>query len=842
MSNLTPLMFQYERLKKQYPDCIIFFRLGDFYEMFGEDAKYASSVLQIVLTARQGRPMCGVPFHSAENYLSKLVHSGKKVAIVEQLEEPTKGKKIVERDVIRVVSPGTLTSENVSSLTNSFVLSVYPFSPRGGEHQENVMNCVLADVTTGEMIAQIVPESDFRGFIRSFDKIKEVVFPEGFDVSKYFDEPVFSAPLEKSFFCEHEGRQKLKELFKVASAEGFEMDEKGLLAAFSALFSYLEKSKISILASVRKVSRRRRGENLFIDAASIRNLELVENLSDSSSRNTLFGVLNKTLTPAGSRLLKRRILSPSAQVEEIKKRQSEVKFFLEAPSLAEDVSAVLSGVADIERSLARISLGSGVPKDFMNILTTLRKAESLKKKLENSVFGEIDLIDSLRRLLERAVYLDAEGYVRIKPEFNPRIKEIDKKLAVYENWLDEFQKNERTRLDISKLKVGYNSVFGYYIEVSKANLAKVPPEYKRKQTLVNCERFITDELKEKETEILILKEEKERLRKAVWQTLSEDVKKFGGRIKNLSQKIAEIDVALSFAAVARGNRYTMPDIGEYSEIEIENGRHPVVEKLAAEVFTPNSVKLDSGENQVMLITGPNMAGKSTYIRSVALCVIMAQAGAAIPASSGRIGIVDRIFTRIGSGDNLAQGASTFMVEMIEAANILNNSTEKSLIVIDELGRGTSTYDGISIAWSCLEYIAKDSRHPRCLFATHFFELVELENSFENIKNYHLAVREFQGKLHFLHKIERGSADRSYGIHVAELAGLPPETIEKAREILQELEAHQFSRAESSRQIPLFETKDEKYREIAQKILRTDIDNTKPIDALKLLEELKKDIK
>ncbi len=827
-------MSQYERLKKKYPDCLIFFRLGDFYEMFGEDARYASQILQIVLTARQGRPMCGVPFHSAENYLSKLVNSGKKVAIVEQLEEPSKGKKIVERDVVRIVSPGTLTGENVPPAANSFILSVFP--------EDKVINCVLADITTGEMVARTVKEKEFRGFARSFDKIKEVLFPEGFDISKYFEGPVFRVPLDKSFFSAYEGRQNLKELFKVASVEGFEMEEKGLLAAFAALFAYLERSKLSILSSVRKISRIRSGENLFIDSSTIRNLELVENLSDGSSRNSLFGVLNRTLTAPGARLLKRRLLSPSARMEEIKKYQSQVRFFLEDSALSEKVEKILSGMPDVERSATRISLAGGIPRDFMNILDVLLKAEELEKTVAAPVFGGMDLIKDLKNVLSTAIYRASDGAVRIKPEFNPRLLEIDGKLTVYEKWMREFEEGERKRLDISKLKVGYNSVFGYYIEVSKANLSKVPPEYKRKQTLVNCERFITAELKEKETEILILREEKERLKKGAWQALSGEIKKFLGRIKNLSQKIAEIDVARALAASARTNRYVLPEIAESSEIEIEDARHPVVEKIATEVFTPNSIKLDRGENQIMLITGPNMAGKSTYIRSAALCVIMAQAGSAIPASSGRIGIVDRIFTRIGAGDNLAQGSSTFMVEMIETANILNNSTEKSLIVIDELGRGTSTYDGISIAWACLEYLAVNRHRPRTLFATHFFELVELENEFSNIKNFNVVVREFQGKLHFIHKIERGPADRSYGIHVAELAGLPKVAVKKAREILRELEAHQFERsAEKSAQMPLFEPKEKRYEEIVEKLKRIDIDNTKPVEALKLLEEIKNDV-
>ncbi|MCD6310968.1 MAG: DNA mismatch repair protein MutS, partial [Elusimicrobia bacterium] len=413
-------------------------------------------------------------------------------------------------------------------------------------------------------------------------------------------------------------------------------------------------------------------------------------------------------------------------------------------------------------------------------------------------------------------------------------------LSVLEEWIAGFEAAERKKLGIPKLKVSFNSVFGYYIEVTKVNAEKVPENYIRKQTLVNSERFITHGLKEKETEILILKDEKKRIEKEAWKTLADSVKAVLSPLKELAAKIAEIDVARSFADTALAGNYIIPEVNDGDEIDIKDSRHPVVEKIHAETFTPNDINLNRKNNQVMLITGPNMAGKSTYIRQTALCVIMAQAGGAIPASSAKIGIADRIFTRIGAGDNLVQGASTFMVEMNEAANILNNSTEKSLIIIDELGRGTSTYDGISIAWSCLEYIAEDARHCRCLFATHFFELVELEEKFDNIKNYNVAVKEWQGKLHFLHKIEKGPADRSYGIHVAELAGIPQSAIKRARQIMGELESQHLreEKPAASNQISFFDDGAGKHDEVIKKIKNADTDNMRPVDALTFLDKLK----
>jgi len=832
MGGSTPVMGQYEKIKSSYPDCIIFFRLGDFYEMFGEDAREASKILQIVLTSRGGRPMCGIPYHAADNYLLKIVASGRKVAIVEQLEAPSKGKKIVDRGVVRVVTPGTLTEDNLHPEKNNFILGVYP-------HRE-FFGCVMADISTGEMLARKVPEKDFPGFLKSADKITEIVYPEGDGCEKYFGEDIFKAGVDKSFFSDYEGRQKLQDLFNVNSVRGFDMDEGILLSAAAGLLNYLAGTKLDILPSIKSISRMRSGDNLFMDASTIRNLELVENISGVSSSATLFGALNRTLTPAGSRLLKKRILNPSARIDVIRLRQKEAQCFMEDGELKEAAGAALSSVKDIERSSSRIAVTGGRSADFMNILSTLKAAEILDKKLKGGVFGDLNFLPDLMKILAKAVVRDENGQAVINSSFDPRMEECCGKLSVLEKWIADFESVEREKLGIPKLKVSFNSVFGYYIEVTKVNAEKVPENYIRKQTLVNSERFITHELKEKETEILILKDEKKRIEKEAWKTLADSVKAVLSPLKELAAKIAEIDVARSFADTALAGNYIIPEVNDGDEIDIKDSRHPVVEKIHAETFTPNDINLNRKNNQVMLITGPNMAGKSTYIRQTALCVIMAQAGGAIPASSAKIGIADRIFTRIGAGDNLVQGASTFMVEMNEAANILNNSTEKSLIIIDELGRGTSTYDGISIAWSCLEYIAEDARHCRCLFATHFFELVELEEKFDNIKNYNVAVKEWQGKLHFLHKIEKGPADRSYGIHVAELAGIPQSAIKRARQIMGELESQHLrdEKPAASNQISFFDDGAGKYDGLIKKIKNADTDNMRPVDALTFLDKLK----
>ncbi|MCD6423526.1 MAG: DNA mismatch repair protein MutS [Elusimicrobia bacterium] len=833
MSDLTPLMRQYERLKKQYPDCILFFRLGDFYEMFDEDAKTASNILQIVLTQRQGRPMCGVPFHSAENYLLKLIQAGKKVAVAEQVEEPLKGKKLVERDIVKVLTPGTFSAENFSPGTNNFILSIYP--------QGQILSCALADVSTGELFTKVIAFKELSSFLASWNKISEVIYPEGFDFSQFQDGTFFEVPMDKSFFSAYEGETKLKELLKVSTALGFDIKEKEIFSALGGLFGYLERAKINILNSIRRISRIREDEYLFLDASSIRNLELVDE-GKKSQKKTLFGVLAKTLTPQGTRLLKRRILNPFAKIERIKKTQEKIRLFFEGRILRERVKTILLNIRDISRISNRIASGALKSAGFMNLLESLKNAKLLSEVLGESVFGKIDFVPELLDFLERSLKREEDGTVSVNPQIHPQMLEIKTKIQAIENWIKNYEEEQKEQLKISKLKVGYNSVFGYYIEITKTHASKVPSHYIRKQTLVNAERFITLKLKEKETEILVLKEKEERIEKQLWEMLSQKVRDFLRRLEQLSDVIAEIDFACAVAEVSRENNYVFPEVNESDEIFIENSRHPVVEVSQDIIFTPNDVLINRGENQIMLITGPNMAGKSTYIRQVALCVIMAQMGCPIPASSARIGLVDRIFTRIGAGDNISGGASTFMVEMIEAANILNNSTRNSLIIIDELGRGTSTFDGISIAWACLEDLAKDSRHPRCLFATHFFELVELEEEFSNIKNYNVAVREFQGKLHFLHKIERGPADRSYGIHVARLAGIPENAIKKAREILKKLEANQIEvmKKRTAQQFLPFLNSD-KYRKLIEKIKAVDIDRMRPIEALNFLSELKEKI-
>jgi len=830
MAGTTPVMGQYEEIKAAYPGCIVFFRLGDFYEMFGEDAREASKILQIVLTSRGGRPMCGIPYHAADNYLMKIIAAGRKVAVVEQLEEAAKGKKIVERGVVRVVTPGTLTEDSLTPEANNFILGLFP--------QKELFGCVLTDISTGEMLARKVTGKDLPGFLKSVDRITEAVYPEGSGLEKYFARGVFLSPVDKSFFSEYEGGEKLKELFKVKSLAGFDMEEGVLLAAAAGLLSYLAGTKLDILSSIKSISRVRRGDNLFMDESTIRNLELVEGIAGATSGATLFGALNRTLTSAGARLLKKRLLSPSRRVEVIRQRQKELALFMEDAALKDAVGAALSSVRDSERSSSRIAMTGGRLADFMNILSALKAAETIDTKLKGAVFGDLNFIPDLMMTLDKALARDDDGQLVIDPSFDPRMERCRAKLAVLEKWIDDFEAAERERLGISKLKVSFNSVFGYYIDITRVNLGKVPADYIRKQTLVNSERFITHELKEKETEILILKEELGGIEGEAKKRLSESVRRELGALKELSAKLAAIDVARSFAVGAAAGNYVIPEVSDSDEIIIKDSRHPVVERIHAGTFTPNDIDLDRKNNQVMLITGPNMAGKSTYIRQTALCIIMAQAGAAIPASSARIGVADRIFTRIGAGDNLVQGASTFMVEMNEAANILNNSTEKSLIIIDELGRGTSTYDGISIAWSCLEYIAADHRHCRCLFATHFFELIELEEKFSNIKNFNAAVKEWQGKLHFLHKIEKGPADRSYGIHVAELAGIPPSAVARAREIMKELEAKHIrtEKAAAPPQLSFFD--DNKYEGLIKRIKNADTDNMKPVAALNFLDELK----
>jgi len=830
---LTPLMNQYQNIKKKYPDAILFFRLGDFYEMFGEDARIASKILNIVLTSRQSYPMCGVPHHSANSYIEKLIKSGRKVAICEQLEDPKKAKGIVKRDVVRLITPGTVMEENIlDEKSNNFIGCVY-------FKDENNCSLVYADISTGEIFFT-EEHKDALEFIKqelNRNPVNElIVNPEG---EPYLKEVFKNIVIKKEDFSELEGKDKLKEILEVESLKGFDLENKILsLKAFNALYRYLIDTQKREITNLVKVRFYKKEEFLILDEISIRNLEIIKNTIDSTSKGTLLEVLDKTVTNMGARLLKKWLLNPLVDVSKIKERQNRVEYFFNNEKTLQEVRKILNSVYDIERIVSRVNFGSANARDLVSLKKSLSPLEDLKKILPQY---DIDTHRELFNILDKAIVGNPphtlnEGGI-IKSDFDKRLKEITEKTEEAKKWIMNLEKTERERTGIGSLKVGFNSVFGYYIEVTKPNLKYVPDNYIRKQTLVNAERFITPELKEKESMILGANEKKNQLEYEIFIEIRDRVKKETSRLIKTASVISEIDVLTTLSLVAIENGYVKPDINEDDLIEVLEGRHPVVEKQVR--FTPNDIYIDRDKNQILVITGPNMAGKSVYIKQIALIVIMAQIGSFIPAEKASIGIVDRIFTRIGAGEDISRGLSTFMVEMTEVANILNNATRRSLIIMDEVGRGTSTFDGISIAWACIEYLKDIKEKPRVLFATHFFELTELAEIYDSIKNYNVLVREYKGKIVFLHKIEKGATDKSYGIHVASLAGLPKEVVIRAKYILRELEEQAVKKVEKENpeQLDLF-ISDEVIKE---KIKRIDIENITPVEALNLLSELKKDI-
>jgi len=830
---LTPLIKQYQDIKKQYPDCILFFRLGDFYEMFGEDARISSKILNIALTSRQGYPMCGVPHHASIPYIEKLIRKGLKVAICEQLEDPKKSKGLVKRDVVRVITPGTVIEENIlDGKTNNFIGSVY---------FENEKSCgfVYGDISTGELYLTEEYEDGFNFIMNEISSLslREIIVNDrGYELLKGKFENVY---LRLTDFSELEGKEKLKEILGVENLIGYELEDKNLsLKAFNAFYRYLIETQKREITNIVRINFYRKNDRLYLDDISIKNLEILKNVYDGSKRGTLIDVLDKTKTNMGARLLRKWLLAPLIDVKKIKERQEKVLFFYSNRDILERTRDILDDILDLERIVSKVSFGSANAKDLVSLKRSLKKVKELKQILPefniNSLDDVYDLLDS--SIVENPPASLNEGGI-IKEDYDERVKRLNQEVEEAKKWLLNLEERERKRTGIQSLKVGYNSVFGYYIEVTKPNLKLVPSDYIRKQTLVNSERFITPELKEKESIILSANERRNALEYEIFVSIREKVKERVKEILELSNTISEIDVYSTFAFVSLEYNYTKPEVDDGDLIEIIEGRHPVVERNVR--FTPNDTLIDRNENQILIITGPNMAGKSVYIKQVALIVIMAQIGSFVPAEKARIGVVDRIFTRIGAGEDISRGLSTFMVEMTEVANILNNATEKSLIIMDEVGRGTSTFDGISIAWACVEYLNKIPLKPRVLFATHFFELTELQELLNGVKNYNVSVREYKGKIIFLHKIVEGATDKSYGIHVASLSGIPKEVLERAKEILRELEeeGRRKVQREKPEQLDFFL----KEEVIKEKIKRIDINNITPIEAINILAELKKDI-
>jgi DNA mismatch repair protein MutS len=858
--DITPLMRQYFEIKNQYPDEIVFFRMGDFYEMFGEDARVASQILGIALTSRgqikgEKIPLAGVPYHAAERYLSKLLKAGKKVVVCEQVEDPKKAVGIVKREVVEIVTPGTVTIEGViEGAQNNYLASL--------SDEEDKMGLSILDLTTGEFKLQqgeramvlerlsvlspseiIIPSS------WSEEKIKSLMLPVGRANLTALDGWKFDYDFAYQLLTEH---------FKVNSLDGFGCQGLKLgISAAGAILAYLKQTKKTFPSHINKISPFFEDQVMFLDASTIRNLELLAPLGSGEKGPTLFSLLNRTKTAMGARLLKSWIIRPLLNVEQIKEKQEAIGDLLANKNMSEGLLNRIKKISDLERLAGKIGYGKATPRDLIWLKNSLSQIpeiklvlENAKSKLLNSIKENLPDTSGLVGLIESSIMDEpplilTEGEI-IKPGFSSDLDSLKENIKDSKQWIAGLQEEERKRTGIPSLKVGFNKIFGYYIEVTKPHLSKVPPDYIRKQTMVNAERFVTSELKEKEAFILGAEEKIFQLEYDLFLQIRSKIAEDTPMIQKTAELLATLDVLLSLKEVAEKFNYVRPELDSNDEIIIEEGRHPVIENvLEPGSFVPNSTKIDSKDEQIHIITGPNMAGKSTYLRQVGLIVLLAQMGSYVPARSAKVGVVDRIFTRVGATDYLTLGQSTFLVEMIETANILNNATPKSLILLDEVGRGTSTFDGLSIAWAVTEYI---HNHPKLsaktLFATHYHELTELAKFLPRVKNYNVAVKEWGDEIIFLRKIVPGGCDDSYGIQVARLAGIPKHVLERAKEILAELENGELSYQKSpppkpkpvSYQLSIFSPKDS---QIVEELKKLDLDKLTPIEALTKLNELKK---
>ena len=863
----TPLMDQYLAIKAKHKNAILFYRMGDFYEMFYDDAKIASEVLGITLTSRaHGKsakvPLAGFPYHALDNYLTKMIKAGYRVAICEQVEDPKKAKTIVKRDVIEIVTPGTtFYDELLESKRNNYLAAVFV--------KKEICAVAAIDITTGEFFVSEFPKENLREQVLSLQPA-EILTAE--TQLAYISNEIksdlnsFITTREDWIFSRDYGYEILIEHFQTASLKGFGCEDldAGIVAA-GAVLNYLKENQKNKLKHITQLRRRYDSDYMTIDPTTQRNLELMQTLSQRDNRGVLITVLDQTRTAMGGRRLVNWLLNPLNQVSVINRRLDAVDEFLNNEIERRELRETLGKIGDLERLLSKIITGRANARDLISLKSAINLIPKIKSHLEEreSEYA-VEIRDNLLELrhvvneIEKAIVEDpplatTEGGL-IRRGYNSDLDHLREISFSGKDWIARLQKTERTRTGIPSLKVNFNKVFGYYIEVTKPHLAKVPDDYIRKQTLVNAERFITPELKEYEEQVLNAEEKivdlEYKLFDEVRQLVSREVK----AIQKNASLIGELDCLLNFAQIALDNNYVKPIITSNDEITIKDGRHPVVEKLlpAGESFVPNDVYINNKTDQILIITGPNMAGKSTYLRQVGLIVLMAQIGSFVPANSAEIGLVDKIFTRVGASDNLAGGESTFLMEMNETANILNNTTPRSLILLDEIGRGTSTFDGLSIAWSVTEYLHEHSSvAAKTLFATHYHELTELALMLPRVKNYNVAVKEWGDKVIFLRKIVAGGCDHSYGIQVAQLAGLPSKVIKRAKEVLANLEADELTTNDVPRlarplsankiegkidQLDFFEKQEQHLREELKKL---DINVLTPIEALNKLFELKK---
>lgn len=811
--NLTPLMKQYEHLKAKHPGEILLFRLGDFYEMFSDDAKQAAPVLEVALTQRQGVPMCGIPYHAVDRYMARLLKNGLRVAIAEQLEDPATAKGIVKRDVTRRISAGTIVEEKLlSEKSNNFLAALILESAKGKSKGEKEWMMALAalDVSTGQLlITETNAGEHFSNLMNELGRVhpSEILLAQGTETILKSLDGIPSQILNESDFSSVE----VEKYFPQAGAVQKLISQPLSHKAVKMILAYVQKMDPAVLSNLQPPQWTASSETMALDRETIENLEILRNSYDGSSDKTLLEFLDRTLTPMGGRLIKQWLASPLIDLKKIQERTGTVEFFVQESARLKVCREKIKGSSDIERITIRIASGRAQPRDMIALKLSLQKARELKSILVSTesaapfvhplppsvqdLLSQISEWDELITLLDRAIVPEPPIFLQdggvIRSGYDSTLDEKRQASEEGKSWLADLEKREREKTQITNLKIGYTSVFGYYFDITKSQLPKVPPHWHRKQTLVNAERYVNEELKNLEQKILGAEEQCLRIEKELFESVAGSIRKQSREIQSTARAIAELDCLFSFAETAETQSLTKPAMDDSDELSITDGWHPVVKSaLPPGSFVPNDACLDSRQNQIIILTGPNMSGKSTYLRQTALIVLMAQVGSFVPAKEAHIGLVDRIFTRIGSGDRLAQGQSTFMVEMQETARILNHATSKSLIILDEVGRGTSTYDGVSIAWAVIEYLTK--LKPKVLFATHYFELTHLANEMEGVKNYNVQAKEWQETLLFLHKIVPGPADRSYGIHVAQLAGLPAEVVQRSKKLLKQLENEHLS--------------------------------------------------
>lgn len=863
---LTPMMQQYMEIKERYKDCILFFRLGDFYEMFFDDALLASKELEITLTGRdcgleERAPMCGVPYHAAHTYIARLINKGYKVAICDQMEDPSQAKGIVKRDVTRVITPGTVIEPDMlDEKKNNYIMAIYC--------QKVYFGLAAADISTGEFYTtQITWGSSMKKLIDEVSRYKpsEIIvnheFAEKDEYKSFFIDYLNIHPwvVGDDLFDLSDAELRIKQIAGDNPLSSLDLAQ----AATGALISYLEETQKIDLKHIERISTYKIEEYMMIDSASRRNLEITETMRDDRKKGSLLWVLDKTSTSMGGRKLRRWLEQPLICVDDINMRLDSVDELKNSFMVRNELMELLKGVYDIERITSKIVFGNINARDLLSLKASLFKLPYIKDLIKNMNSGlirqiheRLDLLEDLASLIDGSIHEEPPLSVKeggiIKDGFDELVDKYRKATIEGKVWISELEARERERTGIKNLKIRYNDSFGYFIEVTKANISLVPEDYHRKQTLVNSERYTTEELKQMEDTILGAEKKVIDREYELFCQIREIAAQKVNRLKTTADCISELDALCSLAEVADRNQYVKPEVYDGSTIEIREGRHPVVEKMLPEnQFVPNDTVLDSEDNRLLIITGPNMAGKSTYMRQVALITLMAQAGSFVPAQYAKIGIADKIFTRVGASDDLAAGQSTFMVEMTEVANILENATPKSLLILDEIGRGTSTYDGLSIAWAVIEYINDRARlGARTLFATHYHELTELEEKLVGVKNYCVSVRKRGDDIIFLRKINRGGADRSYGVEVAKLAGIPDQVIDRAKYILEELDKSDINKPGKVKEKPVDGQLDlfsasalsKQEREVLDELRMLDPSVLTPLDALNKLYSLQQKLR